>query len=146
MGVALSSCISPAAGKPTFDLPDDEMELGIGIHGEPGRERKKIAPAREIVEYLAGAIIGDLPFREGDEVLAFVNGMGGSPISELYVVYNDLTNFLRAKGIGVARSLVGTYATSLEMQGCSISLLRMDERMKELWDSPVQTASLRWGR
>lgn len=145
MGMALSPCTVPAAGKPTFELGPDEMEIGIGIHGEPGRHRMKIKPAREIVEMLASAIVEDLPFKAGDEVLAFVNGMGGTPLSELYIVYNDLSDFLDKKGIKIARSLVGDYITSLEMQGCSITLLRLDDEMKRLWDAPVCTPGLRWG-
>ena len=145
MGMALSPCTVPAAGKPTFELGPDEMEIGIGIHGEPGRHRMKIKPAREIVEMLASAIVEDLPFKAGDEVLAFVNGMGGTPLSELYIVYNDLSDFLGKKGIKIARSLVGDYITSLEMQGCSITLLRLDDEMKRLWDAPVCTPGLRWG-
>ncbi len=145
MGMALSPCTVPAAGKPTFELGPDEMEIGIGIHGEPGRHRMKIKPAREIVEMLTSAIVEDLPFKAGDEVLAFVNGMGGTPLSELYIVYNDLSDFLGKKGIKIARSLVGDYITSLEMQGCSITLLRLDDKMKRLWDAPVCTPGLRWG-
>ena len=146
MGMALTSCAVPAAGKPTFELGEDEMEIGIGIHGEPGRQRLKLKPAKEIVEMMAGAIVEDLPFKAGDEVVAFVNGMGGTPQMELFLVYNDLANFLKEKGIVVARSLVGNYITSLEMQGFSITLLKLDEEMKALWDAPVETAGLRWGR
>lgn len=146
MGMALTSCTVPAAGKPTFDLPDDEIELGIGIHGEPGRKRVKMMTSAEIVDYMAGAIVEDLPFKEGDEVLAFVNGMGGTPLMELYVVYNDLKKYLDRKGLVVARNLVGNYITSLDMQGCSITLLKLDSRTKALWDYPVRTPALRWGR
>lgn len=145
MGMALTSCTVPAAGKPTFELGSDEMEIGIGIHGEPGRQRMKVKTAREIVEMLATAIVEDLPFKAGDEVLAFVNGMGGTPLSELYIVYSDLSDFLEKKGIKIVRNLVGNYITSLEMQGCSITLLRLDEEMKRLWDAPVCTPGLRWG-
>lgn len=145
MGMALTSCTVPAAGKPTFELGPDEMEIGIGIHGEPGRQRMKVKTAREIVEMLATAIVEDLPFKAGDEVLAFVNGMGGTPLSELYIVYSDLSDFLEKKGIKIVRNLVGNYITSLEMQGCSITLLRLDEEMKRLWDAPVCTPGLRWG-
>lgn len=145
MGMALTSCTVPAAGKPTFELGSDEMEIGIGIHGEPGRQRMKVKTAREIVEMLATAVVEDLPFKAGDEVLAFVNGMGGTPLSELYIVYNDLSDFLEKKGIKIVRNLVGNYITSLEMQGCSITLLRLDEEMKRLWDAPVCTPGLRWG-
>ena len=144
MGMALTSCIVPAAGKPTFELGDDEMEIGIGIHGEPGRERVKLAPAAEIVERLTVPIVEDLPFKQGDEVLAFVNGMGGTPLIELYVVYNDLNRFLGERGITVTRNLIGPYITSLEMAGCSITLLKLDEELTRLWDAPVKTAGLRW--
>ncbi len=145
MGMALTPCTVPAAGKPTFELGPDEIEIGIGIHGEPGRHRMKLKPAREIVEMLATPIVDDLPFKAGDEVLAFVNGMGGTPLSELYIVYNDLSDFLKKKGIKITRNLVGNYITSLEMQGCSITLLRLDDEMKRLWDAPVCTPGLRWG-
>jgi dihydroxyacetone kinase-like protein len=144
MGMALTSCIVPAAGKPTFELGDDEMEIGIGIHGEPGRERMKLAPAAEIVEKLTVPIVEDLPFEQGDNVLAFVNGMGGTPLIELYVVYNDLNRFLGERGITIARNLVGSYITSLEMAGCSITLLKLDDELTRLWDAPVKTAGLRW--
>jgi dihydroxyacetone kinase-like protein len=146
MGMALTSCTVPAAGKPTFDLGADEIELGIGIHGEPGRERAKLKTSAEIVEYMAGAVVDDLPFNSGDEVLAFVNGMGGTPLIELYLVYNDLKKFLDGKGIKIARNLVGNYITSLDMQGCSITLLKLDSQLKALWDYPVHTPALRWGR
>ncbi len=144
MGMALTSCIVPAAGKPTFELGDDEMEIGIGIHGEPGRERMKLAPAAEIVEKLTVPIVEDLPFEQGDQVLAFVNGMGGTPLIELYVVYNDLNRFLGERGITITRNLIGPYITSLEMAGCSITLLKMDEELTRFWDAPVKTAGLRW--
>jgi dihydroxyacetone kinase-like protein len=145
MGMALTSCIVPAAGKPTFDLGDDEMEIGIGIHGEPGRERMKLAPASEIVDRLTTPILEDLPFDEGDEVLAFVNGMGGTPLLELYVIYNDLQRLLGERGIKITRNLIGPYITSLEMAGCSITLLKLDDELTRLWDAPVKTAGLRWG-
>lgn len=145
MGMALSPCTVPAAGKPTFELAEDEMEIGIGIHGEPGRERMKIKSADEITEMLAEAIIEDLPFKEGDEVLAFVNSMGGTPEIELYIVYRKLYKILESKGIKIARKLVGRYITSLEMQGVSITLLKLDDELKELWDAPVKTPALRWG-
>jgi dihydroxyacetone kinase-like protein len=144
MGMALTSCIVPAAGKPTFELGDDEMEIGIGIHGEPGRERVKLTPSAEIVERLTVPIVEDLPFEQGDQVLAFVNGMGGTPLIELYVVYNDLNRFLGERGITIARNLVGSYITSLEMAGCSITLLKLDDELTRLWDAPVKTAGLRW--
>lgn len=145
MGMALTSCTVPAAGKPTFELGPDEIEIGIGIHGEPGRERRKIAPAKEIVEMLATPIVEDLPFKSGDAVLAFVNSMGGTPLIELYIVFNELKKFLDGRGIRIARNLIGPYITSLEMQGCSITLLRLDDDLIRLWDAPVKTAALRWG-
>jgi phosphoenolpyruvate---glycerone phosphotransferase subunit DhaK len=144
MGMALTSCIVPAAGKPTFELGDDEMEIGIGIHGEPGRERVKLGPSAEIVERLATPIVSDLPFEQGDPVLAFVNSMGGTPLIELYVVYNDLKRFLDERGITITRNLIGPYITSLEMAGCSITLLKLDDELTRLWDAPVKTAGLRW--
>jgi len=144
MGMALTSCIVPAAGKPTFELGDDEMEIGIGIHGEPGRERMKLAPAAEIVEKLTVPVVEDLPFEQGDQVLAFVNGMGGTPLIELYIVYNDLNRFLGERGITITRNLIGPYITSLEMAGCSITLLKLDDELTRLWDAPVKTAGLRW--
>jgi dihydroxyacetone kinase-like protein len=145
MGMALTSCTVPTAGEPTFDLGEDEMEIGIGIHGEPGRERMKIKPADEITEMLATPILDDLPFKAGDEVLAFVNGMGGTPLIELYIVYRKLAEILDAKDITIARNLIGPYITSLEMAGTSITLLKLDDEMKELWDAPVMTPGLRWG-
>ena len=145
MGMALTSCTVPAAGSPTFELADDEMEIGIGIHGEPGRDRVPLAPAREVTAMLANPILDDLPFSSGDQVLAFVNGMGGTPPLELYIVYNELRAILDERGVGVARSLVGPYITSLEMADCSITLLKLDEEMTRLWDAPVRTAGLRWG-
>ncbi|HZP90338.1 MAG TPA: dihydroxyacetone kinase subunit DhaK [Actinomycetota bacterium] len=145
MGMALTSCTVPMAGKPTFELGDDEMEIGIGIHGEPGRERMKLKPASEIVEMMATAVVEDLPFSRGDSVLAFVNGMGGTPLIELYVVYNELYKFLEGKGITIARNLIGSYITSLDMAGCSITLLKLDDELTKLWDAPVKTPGLRWG-
>jgi phosphoenolpyruvate---glycerone phosphotransferase subunit DhaK len=145
MGMALTSCTVPAAGKPTFDLGDDEMEIGIGIHGEPGRERRKLAPADEITEALATPILDDGPFERGSRVLAFVNGMGGTPLIELYIVYRKLAEILDGRGITIERNLVGSYITSLEMAGCSISLLKLDDELIRLWDAPVHTAALRWG-
>jgi dihydroxyacetone kinase-like protein len=145
MGMALTSCTVPAAGKPTFDIGDDEMEIGIGIHGEPGRERRKLAPADEITEALATPILDDLPFQSGDRVLAFVNGMGGTPLLELYVVYRKLAEILDGRGVTIARNLVGNYITSLEMAGCSITLLKLDDELIRLWDAPVNTPALRWG-
>jgi dihydroxyacetone kinase-like protein len=145
MGMALTSCTVPTAGKPTFELGDDEMEIGIGIHGEPGRHRMKLAPAAEIAELLVNPILEDLPFKSGDRVLAFVNGMGGTPAIELYVMFNEVAKILKGKGITIARSLVGSYITSLEMAGSSVTLLRLDDETLGLWDAPVHTAALRWG-
>ncbi len=145
MGMALTSCTVPAAGKPTFDIGEDEMEIGVGIHGEPGRERRKLAPVHEIVETMAGPIVDDLPFAKGDEVLAFVNGMGGTPLIELYVVYNELNKYLQGRGVKITRNLIGSYITSLEMAGCSITLLKLNDELTKLWDAPVKTSGLRWG-
>jgi phosphoenolpyruvate---glycerone phosphotransferase subunit DhaK len=145
MGMALTSCTVPAAGKPTFELGEDEMEIGIGIHGEPGRERMKVRPVHEIVELMATPIVEDLPFSSGDQVLAFVNGMGGTPLIELYIVFNELAGFLEERGITIGRKLIGSYITSLEMQGCSITLVKLDDELTALWDAPVRTPGLRWG-
>jgi dihydroxyacetone kinase-like protein len=145
MGMALTSCTVPAAGKPTFELGDDEMEIGIGIHGEPGRERMKVESSAQIVERLAGPVVDDVPFESGDEVLAFVNGMGGTPLIELYIVYNDLKKYLDGRGITITRNLIGPYITSLEMAGASITLLKLDDELTRLWDAPVKTPGLRWG-
>jgi phosphoenolpyruvate---glycerone phosphotransferase subunit DhaK len=145
MGMALTSCVVPHAGKPTFDLPADEMEIGIGIHGEPGRTRMKIKPADEVTEMLLTPVVEDLPFESGDEVLLFVNSMGGTPLIELYIVYRKAVEMLEAQGIKVVRNLIGPYITSLEMAGASITLLKMDDDMVKLWDAPVKTAGLRWG-
>jgi dihydroxyacetone kinase-like protein len=145
MGMALTSCTVPAAGKPTFELGDDEMEMGVGIHGEPGRERMKLAPAHDIVELMATAIVDDGPFAQGDKVLAFVNGMGGTPLIELYIAYNELNTFLAGRGIEISRNLIGSYITSLEMAGCSITLLKLSDELVRLWDAPVKTPGLRWG-
>ena len=145
MGMALTSCTVPQAGKPTFDLPEDEMEIGIGIHGEPGRTRMKLKTSAEITAILANAVLDDLPFERGNEVLAFVNGMGGTPLIELYGVYHELAKILAGRGIKIARNLVGSYITSLEMAGCSITLLKLDEELIRLWDAPVKTPALRWG-
>jgi phosphoenolpyruvate---glycerone phosphotransferase subunit DhaK len=145
MGMALTSCTVPAAGKPTFDLPDDEMELGIGIHGEPGRVRVPLAPASEIAERLVEPILDDTDFDGDAGVLAFVNGMGGTPLIELYLMYHEVDRLLSKAGIPVARSLVGNYITSLDMAGCSVTLLRLDDDLLRLWDAPVRTPALRWG-
>ena len=145
MGMALTSCTVPAAGKPTFELGDDEMEIGIGIHGEPGRKRMKLAPADEITSMLTDPIVSDLGLKQGDRVLAMVNGMGGTPLLELYIVYNKLAEILKGHGVTIARQLVGNYITSLEMAGCSITLVRVDDELLRLWDAPVHTPALRWG-
>jgi dihydroxyacetone kinase-like protein len=145
MGMALTSCTVPAAGKPTFEIGDDEMEIGIGIHGEPGRERMKLKSASEIVDMMAEAIISDLPYKSGDQVIAMVNGMGGTPLIELYLVYNELNRVCSGKGITIARRLVGNLITSLDMAGCSITLLKADAELLQLWDAPVHTPALRWG-
>jgi dihydroxyacetone kinase-like protein len=144
-GVALTSCATPAAGAPTFDIGPDEMEFGVGIHGEPGRRREKIRSAAEIVEEIADAILGDLKPAKGANVLAFVNGLGGTPAIELYLVYAELAKQLERYGVRASRSLVGNYITSLEMAGISITLLELDDELTTLWDSPVQTPALRWG-
>ncbi|GAB3294915.1 dihydroxyacetone kinase subunit DhaK [Pseudoclavibacter terrae] len=146
MGVALSACTVPHAGEPSFDLGEDEIEIGIGIHGEPGRARIAIEPADAIVDRLLAPILEDLPFASGDDVLLFVNGMGGTPEIELYIVFRRAAEVLRERGITVTRHLVGNFTTSLEMQGCSITVLRLDDELTELWDAPVHTAALRWGR
>ena len=145
MGMALTSCVTPSAGKPTFDLGADEMEIGIGIHGEPGRTRMKLGTAAEIAELLVNPILEDLPFKSGDNVLAFVNGMGGTPLIELYVMYNEVNRILKGRGITIARNLIGNYITSLEMAGSSVTLLRLDDEFTQLWDAPVLTPALRWG-
>jgi phosphoenolpyruvate---glycerone phosphotransferase subunit DhaK len=145
MGMALTSCIVPHSGKPTFDLPADEMEIGIGIHGEPGRQRAKLTSADEITEMLLNPILEDLPFKSGDEVLLFVNGMGGTPLLELFVVYRKAQEILAGKRIKIVRNLVGSYITSLEMAGTSLTLLKLDNELTGLWDAPVCTPALRWG-
>ena len=145
MGMALTPCITPGSGEPSFELADDEVEIGIGIHGEPGRFREHIGPASQIAERLMTPIVEDLPFSSGDKVLAFVNGMGGTPLIELYIVYRALQKFLDGRGITITRNLVGPYMTSLEMAGMSITLLRLDDELTRLWDAPVDTPGLRWG-
>jgi phosphoenolpyruvate---glycerone phosphotransferase subunit DhaK len=145
MGMALTACTTPSSGEPSFELGDDEMEIGIGIHGEPGRYREPLGPASQVVERLATAIVEDLPYESGDNVLAFVNGMGGTPLIELYIVYNELNKLLTGRGINITRNLIGDYITSLEMAGCSITLLRLDDELTQLWDAPVLTPALRWG-
>jgi len=145
MGMALTSCTVPHVGKPTFDLPEDQMEIGIGIHGEPGRQRLPLKTADEIVEMLMEPILSDIPYKSGDEVLLFVNGMGGTPLVELYIVYRKAYEIATKHGLKVVRNLIGPYITSLEMAGTSITMLKMDERMLKLWDAPVKTPGLRWG-
>lgn len=169
MGMALTSCTVPAAGKPTFELGDNEMEIGIGIHGEPGQKRLPLASVDEITEMMALEIINDgpytrtvrewdndkgewvdkeltdEPFQPGDQVIAFVNSMGGTPVSELYAVYRKLAQVCRNKELTISRNLIGPYITSLEMQGCSITLLKADEEILKFWDAPVNTPGLRWG-
>jgi dihydroxyacetone kinase-like protein len=145
MGVALTSCTVPAAGKPTFEIGEGEMELGVGIHGEPGRERLPLVPARELASLLVEPILADLPFNSGDAVIAFVNGLGGTPLIELYVMYNEVNKILTGHGVQIARSLVGPYITSLDMAGSSITLLKVDDELLSLWDAPVKTPALRWG-
>jgi phosphoenolpyruvate---glycerone phosphotransferase subunit DhaK len=144
-GTALTSGTTPAAGTPTFDLGDDEIELGIGIHGEPGRIRRKIGPASELVRVAADAILADYPFNKGDDALVFVNGMGGTPLIELYVVFAEVAKILEGRGVNIARSLVGSYVTSLDMAGYSLTLLKLDDELTPLWDAPVRTPALRWG-
>jgi phosphoenolpyruvate---glycerone phosphotransferase subunit DhaK len=146
MGVALTSCTVPAAGRATFELADDEMEMGVGIHGEPGRRRVKLAPADAVVEEMIAAIVRDLGGRPRGEAMLLVNGFGGTPALELYVIYNAAYRLLAKQGITVARSLVGSYVTSLEMAGASITVSMLDEELRRLWDAPVHTAALRWGR
>jgi len=145
MGMALTSGTVPAAGKPNFDLGEDEMEIGIGIHGEPGRRRVKLASADDITEMLTTPVVEDLGLKSGEHVLAFVNGMGGTPLIELYIVFNALHRILEGQNIKIARSLVGSYITSLDMAGCSITLVRLDNEMTHYWDAPVHTPALRWG-
>ena len=144
MGMALTSCTVPAAGEPTFQLGEDEMELGIGIHGEPGRRRVPLRKAREIAEQLMEPILSDLDF-SSTPVIVMMNGMGGTPLIELYLMYGEVAKIMEQAGITVARNLVGNYITSLEMAGCSVTVLRANEELIGLWDAPVNTAGLRWG-
>ena len=145
MGVALTSCTVPAAGKPTFTLDQDEMEMGVGIHGEPGRRRVKLSSADAIADEMVGAIVKDLAPSAGAEALLFVNGFGGTPAMELYLVVGSALRVLKGKGVGVSRYLTGSYVTSLEMAGCSITVSLLDDALRSLWDAPVHTAALRWG-
>ncbi len=145
MGVALSSCTVPAAGRPTFDIGDNELEMGVGIHGEPGRRREAMRPADEIVKDLVTAILHDLRPVEGSEVLLMINGFGATPLMQLYMLYNSASKLLAAHGLKVTRSLVGNYTTALDMAGASVTVCELDEEIKRHWDSPVHTAALRWG-
>ena len=144
-GVALSSCIPPASGKAIFDLPEGQIELGIGIHGEPGRRRASLESASDVVDVMVEAVVSDLKAARGSRVLAFVNGMGGTPLLELYLLYGEVDRKLRAAGIEPVRNLVGSYITSLEMAGASLTLLELDDELTRLWDAPVHTPALRWG-
>jgi len=145
IGIALTSCTVPAAGKPTFDLGEDEMEVGVGIHGEPGRRRVKLRSANEIAAEMVGAITADLGDRTRGEIILLVNGFGGTPLSELYLMYDAISKYLLPTGCKIARSLVGNFVTSLDMAGCSVTVSLLDEEMKRFWDAPVHTAALRWG-
>ena len=145
MGVALTSCTVPAAGTPTFQIGDDEMEMGVGIHGEPGRKRVKLASADDIAAELLGAILKDLALKPGQQVILLVNGFGGTPLMELYVMVCAATKILNAAGLKVARHLTGSYVTSLEMAGCSITVTAVNSDWLALWDAPLHTAALRWG-
>ena len=144
-GIALSSCIPPASGNPIFDLPEGEMEVGIGIHGEPGRRRAPLGSAAEIADIMVEAVTSDLAAKSGANVLAFVNGMGGTPLLELYLLYGEVDKRLRALGLNPVRNLVGSYITSLEMAGASLTVVELDDNLTALWDAPVHTAALRWG-
>ena len=144
MGLALTSSIVPHVGSPNFDIGDDEIEMGVGIHGEPGRYRVPLANASELVPTLADALMTDLPFAAGDRVLALVNGLGGTPLIELYILAGELAAYCAERDITIERSLVGSYITSLEMAGCTITLVKADSELLELWDAPVNTTALRW--
>ncbi|MGY3695390.1 dihydroxyacetone kinase-like protein [Bradyrhizobium sp. USDA 3240] len=144
MGVALTSCTVPAAGTPTFTLGADEMEMGVGIHGEPGRRRVKLAEADAIASEMTTAIADDLAAPAGSEALLLVNGFGGTPTIELYLMYNAARRMLESRGLRIARSLVGSYVTSLDMAGCSLTVSLLDAEMSALWDAPVRTAALKW--
>ncbi|HTH78187.1 MAG TPA: dihydroxyacetone kinase subunit DhaK [Ramlibacter sp.] len=144
MGVAFTSCTVPAAGRPTFDIGEREMEFGVGIHGEPGRRRDTVRPAQQLVDELMAAILGDLKPARGSEVLLHVNGFGGTPLIELYLLFHCANQLLEREGLKLARSLVGNYTTALEMAGASLTVSMMDEELKSLWDAPVHTAALHW--
>jgi dihydroxyacetone kinase-like protein len=143
--VALTACTTPAAGKPGFDLPEDEMEVGVGIHGEPGRRREKLLPAKEIVALAVDAIRSAKPLGEGDRTIVMVNGLGGTPLIELYLLYGEVAEALKAAGVQIARNLVGNYVTSLDMAGVSLTVCRVDDELLALWDAAVNTPALRWG-
>lgn len=143
--VALTACTTPAAGKPGFELAEDEMEVGVGIHGEPGRSREKLEPASAIVARSLDAIFADQPLAAGDEAIVMVNGLGGTPLIELYIAYADVAEYFAERGVRIARNLVGNYITSLEMAGVSLTVCKADEQMLALWDAPVNTPALRWG-
>lgn len=145
MGLALTSCTVPALGQPTFDITDNEVEMGVGIHGERGREIMNLTTADELVQILAKAIDEDLQPAKGQRVLLHVNGFGATPLMELYLVYDIAAHFFEERGIEIVRSLVGNYTTSLDMSGCSVTLTLMDDEMLQYWDAPVHTAALRWG-
>jgi dihydroxyacetone kinase-like protein len=145
MGVALTSCTVPAAGNPTFTLGDDEMEMGVGIHGEPGRRRVQLTTADAIADEMVSAILNDFDRKPGTDALLLVNGFGGTPAMELYLMVNSALRVLRKKGLNVSRFLTGNYVTSLEMAGCSITVCMLDAELRSLWDAPVRTAALRWG-
>ncbi|MCB1883463.1 MAG: dihydroxyacetone kinase subunit DhaK [Geminicoccaceae bacterium] len=144
MGVALTSCTVPAAGSPTFTLAEDEMELGIGIHGEPGRARVPLMPADAVAETCLDAILNDLGAKGGDDLLLLVNGMGATPLMELYLLFDAAARILDGRNLKIARRLVGNYCTSLDMAGCSLTVTRLDPETTRLWDAPVHTAALRW--
>jgi phosphoenolpyruvate---glycerone phosphotransferase subunit DhaK len=144
LGVALTSCTVPAAGTPTFSLGDDEMEMGVGIHGEPGRRRVKFSSADALAEEFVEAILADFDHPRSGDALLFVNGFGGTPAIELYLMYNAARKTLEKRGLRVQRSLVGSYVTSLEMAGCSVTVTLLDQKLTALWDDPVHTAALRW--
>lgn len=145
IGVALSACTIPALARPSFHLGDNEIEIGIGIHGEAGRQRTTLAPVSQIVDQLCSALVDDLGLRAGDRTLALVNGLGATPQIELYVVFCEVARWCAARHIVLARSLVGNYMTSLDMAGCTITFTRLDDELLQLWDAPVCTPALRWG-
>ena len=145
MGVALTPCTVPAAGRPNFTLADNEMEMGVGIHGEPGRRRVKLASAQAIADEMVGTILADLAPKPGAPVLLFVNGFGATPLLELYLMVEAARKALAGKGVEIARFLTGSYVTSLDMAGCSITVTAFDDETIRLWDAPVRTAALRWG-